>query len=614
MPDTVDYGAADPNSFLTGFKDTNALMQGLATRQAGQLLAGGDEQGAENALLRSGAIGGAQQLQDRHIQQQKESTQFVLDAATAIQRVKDAGGDPVAAFDQLAPVFSQREGASPETLAMMRQQLQQNPDVFLQAVTAHAKQGLIKLAAGESIYDQDNKRLLYQSPQIEKVGPDETLVSVGGTGGPSAGAGAGTPATGGAAGIAAPAAPSGGVNPAGQGQLAGAPAGAAPPPPPGSASAPPVAGGPISPATLRRIQQNPAGYFGQFTGGAGDPTITSGYRSPERNAAVGGSKTSEHMQGTAWDMTPPPGMNNAQLIQALQASGTPFDQIIDEGNHVHFGIGGKMRGEVLRKTPNGYRRIGGAPAVGVPAPAPAPSADTGQQFGPGVTVLARGAPKSEPGFTLGQGQERFDAQGHVIARGLPPRAAGGGTGKLATQDAARLKAMDADLDHAETLANMSHQFVTRMGNFETGWQYQNIGGHNQQGMSVGGINPGQLFNQLLDPNARDTVQDLQSISQRMAPMLRPTGTGRILSSEYQNFIRAAPSVANSNIGNRKIDAEYQQGLAQMRAKSIFYHQWAHVHGNLDDADEAWYQHGSTAPQAAQPGVRNRTWTPEKGLQ
>lgn len=53
-------------------------------------------------------------------------------------------------------------------------------------------------------------------------------------------------------------------------------------------------------------------------------TVTSGYRSPERNAQVGGSPTSLHMQGRAVDVAPGPG------VEKLAAYAFAHPQLFDE--------------------------------------------------------------------------------------------------------------------------------------------------------------------------------------------------------------------------------------------------------------------------------------------
>ena len=57
--------------------------------------------------------------------------------------------------------------------------------------------------------------------------------------------------------------------------------------------------------------------------------ITSGYRSPAVNAAVGGTATSQHCFGLAADITVP-GMTPLQVCQAIQRAGIQYDQLIHE--------------------------------------------------------------------------------------------------------------------------------------------------------------------------------------------------------------------------------------------------------------------------------------------
>ena len=57
--------------------------------------------------------------------------------------------------------------------------------------------------------------------------------------------------------------------------------------------------------------------------------ITSGYRSPAVNQAVGGAATSQHCFGLAADITVT-GMTPLQVCQAIQRSGIQFDQLIHE--------------------------------------------------------------------------------------------------------------------------------------------------------------------------------------------------------------------------------------------------------------------------------------------
>lgn len=72
--------------------------------------------------------------------------------------------------------------------------------------------------------------------------------------------------------------------------------------------------------------------------------ITSGFRCPKLNKAVGGSSTSQHMSGMAADIigTPNTVAENTKLFYLIQSLGLPFDQLIDEKGmrwvHVSFSL------------------------------------------------------------------------------------------------------------------------------------------------------------------------------------------------------------------------------------------------------------------------------------
>ena len=64
--------------------------------------------------------------------------------------------------------------------------------------------------------------------------------------------------------------------------------------------------------------------------------ITSGYRSPALNAAVGGAKTSQHMAGKAVDFIVPGFGRPIEVCRKILESGIVFDQLIHEfGAWVH---------------------------------------------------------------------------------------------------------------------------------------------------------------------------------------------------------------------------------------------------------------------------------------
>lgn len=75
--------------------------------------------------------------------------------------------------------------------------------------------------------------------------------------------------------------------------------------------------------------------------------ITSGYRSPALNAAIGGSKTSAHMNGYAADFVCPSFGSPLEIALTIAASSIKFDQCIQEGTWVHISFDPAMRREVL---------------------------------------------------------------------------------------------------------------------------------------------------------------------------------------------------------------------------------------------------------------------------
>jgi hypothetical protein len=81
--------------------------------------------------------------------------------------------------------------------------------------------------------------------------------------------------------------------------------------------------------------------------------ITSGYRSPALNRAVGGSPTSHHMQGRAADIIVP-GMTPLAVCQAAHQLKLPCVQIIHEfGRWAHLSVAiSNERTQLLTAKPN----------------------------------------------------------------------------------------------------------------------------------------------------------------------------------------------------------------------------------------------------------------------
>lgn len=85
--------------------------------------------------------------------------------------------------------------------------------------------------------------------------------------------------------------------------------------------------------------------------------VTSGFRSPELNAAVGGVSKSQHLFGQAADLVVSAGLSGNRRLLGLilqNASGIPFDQCIAEKldrqgrpRWIHISWAPNPRGEIL---------------------------------------------------------------------------------------------------------------------------------------------------------------------------------------------------------------------------------------------------------------------------
>ena len=126
-------------------------------------------------------------------------------------------------------------------------------------------------------------------------------------------------------------------------------------------------------ATLAAVRAGPADWLEKQIGMGVD--ITGGARTAAHNAAVGGSRTSEHLSNAAWDFRVN-GLDNEsaglRLAKRLRASGVPFDQVEITPSHVHIGFkpdGVGNRGEIIYEgmkpgaKAHGVRLGGGTDAV-----------------------------------------------------------------------------------------------------------------------------------------------------------------------------------------------------------------------------------------------------------
>ena len=84
--------------------------------------------------------------------------------------------------------------------------------------------------------------------------------------------------------------------------------------------------------------------------------ITSGYRCPQLNKAVGGSSTSQHAHGQAADIRSISDKrdDNKELFDMIREMGLPYDQLINEFNYdwIHVSFSPRNRRQVLEAVKN----------------------------------------------------------------------------------------------------------------------------------------------------------------------------------------------------------------------------------------------------------------------
>ena len=87
-------------------------------------------------------------------------------------------------------------------------------------------------------------------------------------------------------------------------------------------------------------------------------SVSSGYRCPALNRAVGGARTSAHLTGHAVDFNCYGFGDPAAVCRAIATSGLAFDQLIEEGAWCHLSFDPRMRRQVLTKRPDGAYALG----------------------------------------------------------------------------------------------------------------------------------------------------------------------------------------------------------------------------------------------------------------
>jgi len=101
-----------------------------------------------------------------------------------------------------------------------------------------------------------------------------------------------------------------------------------------------------TPAVVERLRELCVELLEPVRASVGPLRVTSGYRRPKVNVAVGGSSTSAHMSGWAADVVPVRGTPE-QIMRLLYEAGQvlAWDQAILYNSHVHLGLRRPATGE-----------------------------------------------------------------------------------------------------------------------------------------------------------------------------------------------------------------------------------------------------------------------------
>ena len=209
-----DYQGAEAQLGNAGLNDEAVQALSLGQQQqarnaridAATAYGNGDAKGAIAALGQTGDIAGQSAIQQETLQKQQAQQTFVQQQATKLQAAyaqakQQLANDPqgqqkataalLQAFDSQTPIY-QQNGIDPTHLAGIRQALAQNPDAVLTVLASPPKHSFQKIGENSlGVFNENTGQLenQYSGSKFEKLGPGDTLVDVGGTGGGPAASG-----------------------------------------------------------------------------------------------------------------------------------------------------------------------------------------------------------------------------------------------------------------------------------------------------------------------------------------------------------------------------------------------------------------------------------------
>ena len=300
------------------------------------------------------------------------------------------------------------------------------------------------------------------------------------------------------------------------------------------------------------------------------------------------------MPGTARDL----GVNPLDPPQAIDGAARYLAQ-----NLKRFGGDPVKAIAAYNAGPGAVQKYGGVPPYKETQDYVSRVAPPGWTVGAPNGVPREATPQELAGYAPGTRGQMIPGKGLVITQNAKA------AGNFNTQDTQRVAQMAKLAEQAKNVAALSSQFMQHYQDkgSATGPAYMPLEvpipfGH---GAHIP-LNPLEM----IGAETKPAIGAMKGLNSRMAPQLRPEGSGRIMGPEYANFLRAAPNIENMGETNARINTDIQSDAQRSADKAAFYRTYLQNKGNLSGVEDAYAERAAPAQQAS--SVKVRVYNPKTG--